>query len=517
MLGGSSGINFMAYGRPSPQDVDNWEKIADVTGWSWDDLLPYYLKSEQLEWEHPNIQNRDSSICPVKQEWHGLRGPIHTSISPWQAPIEAALLQAFDSESGLSRPLEPWSGPHVGFYRSLFTIDRTGMPTRSYAANGYLSPALNRPNLKVLTNAMSSRILIDGERRATGVEFSFEGKLYTVSTEREVILCAGSIESPKLLEMSGIGDPTILRRAGISCLVPLPMVGENLQEKPVSAIVYELAPGGISTDSFRIDPALFREHQQLFQEKHDGALSGPISLMGFVPYASQTSYDELAQTLQQILLSKGKGLSLTQTALRQRIIAHLLDLHSATMQFVGLPSTFGISRAFEDCSKIAPGPGPGRNACYSIMFSSMYPVSQGSVHVQSTAPHAPPCIDLGLLSHSADVDVLATAAAFADRVFQSRHVQSAVVERVQPPPHINLQDRVQAKAYIQDNVMSYHHAVGSCSLGSVVDGRLRVNNVQGLRVVDASIIPSQVSHAVLATVYAVAEKGADLIKADYRS
>ncbi|OCL02957.1 GMC oxidoreductase [Glonium stellatum] len=518
MLGGSSGINFMAYGRPSIEDIDDWATALGNKGWSWSELAPYYRKSEKLEFEERNIKNRDPNICPLLQEYHGTEGAIHTSLAPWQASVESSLLPCFDETSKISRPVEPWSGKHLGFYRSLFTVDRTSRPSRSYAANGYLAPIMGRPNLKILTKAVASKVLLDEEKAcAKGVEFYCEEAFHRVFSKREVILCGGSIESPKLLELSGIGDPNVLNAAGVSCLVPLAEVGSNLQEKPVSAVVYELASGGTSVDSLFQDTALFQEHQKLYMEKHDGALAGAISLMGFIPYCSQVSVEELDETISKILSPGSEDPiqnSPYQKKQRQRIIAHLLNPQSADIQCVGIPTNFAIDSAYSNCSKLSPGPPPGRNACYSIMFSSMYPVSRGNVHIQSSDPLEPPRIDLGFLSHPADIDIMAAGVAFADRVFKSGHMQDKVAGRVEPAPDVDLQNRCEARKYVQEKVLSYHHGLGSCAMGQVVDDRLRVLGVKRLRVVDASVLPAQLSHAIVATVYAVAEKAADIIKED---
>ncbi|PYH90613.1 alcohol oxidase [Aspergillus ellipticus CBS 707.79] len=486
VLGGSSAINFMAYGRPSATDLDNWDTALGNPGWSWADLAPYYRKSERLEADPDHLEAPATDVCPIQTQFHGINGAIHTSLSPWQAPVETSLLAALDQTSQIPRAQEPWSGEHLGPHRSLFTVDRTGLPQRSYSANGYLLPALKRPNLKVLTNALASRVLFDDDQRAIGVEFVSGEATHQAFVAREVILSAGTYESPKLLELSGIGDPDLLRKVGIACRVAQPEVGQNLQEKPVSAVVYQLADGCMSVDSLFRDPALLQEHLRLLQEEHSGAMSGAISLMGFMKQ-------------------------------RHRTVAHLLDRHAAAIQVVGIPTNFGIGHAYLDCSKLSPGAPPGGNACYSLMVSSMYPVSRGSSHVQSSDPLVPPQIDLGFLAHPADADVLAAGVTFADRVFQSEPMRGQVKTRVEPSPDIDLEDRDQARGYVRDRVMSYHHAAGTCALGTVVDERLYVRGVKGLRVVDASVFPTQVSHAILSTVYAVAEKAADLIREDYSS
>ncbi len=522
MLGGSSGINFMAYGRPCAEDIDDWSKALGIPGWSWSDLLPYFIRSEKLEFDQPNIKNRDLNNCPVNQDLHGTDGAVHTSMSPWQVPFEESLLPAFDEVSGLSRPEDPYGGSHLGFYRSLFTIDRIGKPIRSYAGSGYMAPIIGRPNLRVLTNTLACKVLLescnDGSLVARGVELQHEGIFYSAFAKREVILSAGSVRSPQLLELSGIGDLKVLEEAQIPFVIHNSDVGNNLQEHTMSAVVYELAPGVISLDSIFQDPAIAKEHQRLYTESYSGAMSGSMSVTGYIPYSSQVSKIELEETITCVSSSAlVNDQSPPQNALFQRrqqelIVTRTRDPRSANIQAIGTPANFDIARGHSNWDKLMSGAPIGYNACYSIVVSNMYPVSRGSVHVQSSSPLDAPLIDPGYLSNQADVNVMAAGVEFADRVFQSAPVKDKVARRVDPPPGINLGNKDVARAFVREHVVTYHHALGTCAMGQVVDECLRVKGVHGLRVVDASVLPMQISTAIQATVYAVAEKAADMIK-----
>lgn len=533
MLGGSSGINFMAYGRPCAADVDDWSEKLGIPGWSWDDLLPYFKRSQRLEADLPNIREREVDMFPLEAASQGTAGAIHTSASPWHVPFEEEIMPALDEISGYARPRDPYSGSHVGFYRSLWAIDRSDKPVRSYAASGYLAPIMGRPNLRIFTSTVARKVLTeakddDGSLAATGVEVQRDGAVHVVRAKREVILSAGSFQSPQLLEQSGIGDPDILRRLDIPCVLENPDVGNNLQEKLLSAVVYELAPGIMSLDSVLRDPEVRAEHQRLYAESHSGALSGCISLTGFLPYSSLVGGDEMDATVDSILsrdVAGGSPRSPAQDGALQRrqreaIAARMRKPGSADVQIVCTPANFDAAGGAGDLARLSPGPPAGRGACYSVVVSQMYPVSRGSAHAGGPAG-APPAIDPGFLAHPADVDVLAAGVQFADRVLSSLAAggpggaAAAVGRRVTPPPGVDLRDREQAREFVRGHVVTYHHALGTCAMGRVVDERLRVRGVAGLRVVDASVMPMQVSAAIMATVYAVAEKGADMIRADH--
>ncbi|KAJ5639274.1 Glucose-methanol-choline oxidoreductase C-terminal [Penicillium longicatenatum] len=518
MLGGSSGINFMSYNRPSAEDIDDWAQKLGLSGWTWSELLPYFERSEHLEPIKP------SESCPIDPNIHGTEGPIHTSIGPWQAPIEEPLLAAFDETSRLPRPAEPYNGAHLGFYRSTFTLNRSKAPVRSYATSGYLAPIMGRPNLKVLENAQVCRIVFsdgsDGEPVAEGVELQHEGTCYVVKAKKEVILSAGSIQSPQLLELSGMGDPDVLKNAGISCIVANTDVGNNLQEHTMSAVSYELADGLISVDSLFKDPALLEEHKNLYTKDHSGALSGSISLIGFTPYSLLSNEAQFDATITRIMgapnVTGGQFEQNTDYQCQQQevIAARMKNPSSADIQYIGTPAFFNTA-GYKNCATIMSGPPVSYGACYSIIVSNMYPLSRGSVHVRTSNPIDAPGIDPGFLSHPVDTDVLAAAIIFADRVFQSPSLKDKVRRRVTPPADLNLSNVDDVRQFVRDHILPYHHALGTCAMGQVVDERLRVKGVRRLRVVDASVMPMQVSAAIMATVYAIAEKASDIVKEDF--
>ncbi|EED14005.1 aryl-alcohol dehydrogenase, putative [Talaromyces stipitatus ATCC 10500] len=511
LVGGSSGVNFLAYCRPSAEDIDYWGKLGNK-GWSWTELAPYYHKSETQDENSGKQAAGKADFYSQDSVFHGHSGPIKTSFPPWRVPVEDSIMEAFDEVSGVARPKDPWSGNHVGFYGTLSTIDRKdNKAVRSYAATGYLQPNIERKNLKVLTDATVTKVLLDQDTStAKGVEFLYEKATYQVLTTTEVILSASSIQSPRLLELSGIGDPKVLQAAGVDCVIQLPGVGSNLQEHPMTSVTYELAPDQISLDSLFKDPSLLQEHQQLLGEKGSGAFAGTMSLTGFLPYPTIVSPQEVEETAAKIT----KSTAPIPEVEAENIISHLRSPKSAAVQFTGVPANFDLVVGHGNQGKLMPGAPPGRNACYTALVSLAYPLSRGSTHILSSDPFLDPEIDLGLLAHPADAHVLAAGLGFVDRVFQSPRIKKKIAGRIDPGPEVDLQDREQGISFARDRTMTFNHLLGTCAMGIVVDERLRVKGVNGLRVVDASVIPAQVGGNILATVYAIAEKAADMIKAD---
>lgn len=194
---------------------------------------------------------------------------------------------------------DAWSGDHMGFYSSLAAVNRTTDPgRRSYAATGYLRPNLQRQNLKVLTEGMATKVILEGGT-ATGVEFTHGGQTRTIKASKEVILSGGVINSPQLLELSGIGDPEILKAAGVECKIENRSVGANYQDHVLGGMLYDLAEGVQSMDAMHGDEYA-KVQQDIYEKNHNGPLGSPGMLMGFVSYASLVDSATLQKTLDEV-------------------------------------------------------------------------------------------------------------------------------------------------------------------------------------------------------------------------
>lgn len=246
VLGGSSAINYLMYVRGSKADYDGWESLGNK-GWGWDDLVPYFKKHQCLDSAKHAPANKQFMPNGAREKYHGNDGPIHTSFNDHYEPFEYDFCEAaYEVAGNKERTLvDAWSGDHMGFYSSLAAVDRSSdVGKRSYAATGYLRPNLGRQNLKVLTEAMASRILLEGDT-ARGVEFIYNGMKLQVKASKEVILSGGAINSPQLLELSGIGDPEVLKAAGVECLIVNERVGEDDEStntQKMKLTVFEKAP-----------------------------------------------------------------------------------------------------------------------------------------------------------------------------------------------------------------------------------------------------------------------------------
>ncbi|KAI7481166.1 GMC oxidoreductase [Hortaea werneckii] len=513
VLGGSSAINYMMYVRGSSQDYDDWAAIVSDPGWSSSAMNQYMRKHQTLEPIDPAIVDR--STMPFVGDHHGTSGPVRTSFNDTIVPLENDIIKACDEVTGLSaKPTDPWSGDHIGFFNTLGAVTRTGpnKGRRSYAARGYFEANASRSNLHVLCEATVTSVQLDGDR-VTGVNFRHAGVDHLVEVTREVVVSCGAIQSPQILELSGIGDPDVLAAAGIECKVVNKAIGAMLQDHCLTGVEWQLQPG-IATSDVMHDPEVMAALQKQYMETGGGPLSSIVSMQGFFPYklfASEAEQKEIIQSLETTLPT----LTPFQRKQYERIIEHLQSDHSANLQFVALPATVDLENGPQDQSKLITAPASPEAHGLTAALCLQYPASRGSVHIKSADVDDHPAIQPAFLTHPADAAVLGAGLRMVDSMIKSNHVNDKVLRRTHPDPSTDLSDLDQAKDWIHKVIVSEYHPCGSCAMGDAVDTKLKVNGVKGLRVVDASIFPNHVSGNIVSSVYMVAEKGADLIKADW--
>jgi len=394
----------------------------------------------------------------------------------------------------------------------LFTID-PDLATRTYSANAYYTPNAHRKNLILLTEAQVTRILLEraqnGNQTATGVEFVKDNQKYTVKAKREVILCAGSFQSPQVLELSGVGLNKVLSKYGIKQLIDLP-VGENFQEHAWVPFVHEVDKR-IETYDNCLDPDYLAGQVKAYQESKRGMLSGSFSGYAYVPLDRMMEPSALSKFTSDV----ESDLTLQGTETRKRQLNFLKswfkDTKHAQLEILQFPTFYSLGPLTrkEDLS----------SRYQTLLLINLHPLSRGSIHIGSADPLAKPIIDAGYLRNPLDVDILVSSVRFARKLMQTAPYSDAKPTFYDPPGEI-IDDDDKIRDWVRSRVEPIYHPVGTCSMlpredGGVVNPELIVYGTNNVRVIDASILPLELSSHIQCTVYALAEKAADIIKQKY--
>lgn len=423
VLGGTSSINAMIYIRGNRRDFDQWQELGNP-GWSYEDVLPYFKKSEN--------QQRGAS------QFHGVDGalsvtdPIAPAVTS-QKFVEAAVAMGYSNNPDFNGEQQEGAG--------LYQLTIKDGKRHSTAA-AFLLPILNRPNLTAQTEALVTRLLFEGTR-TVGVEYMHEGTMHQVFVNQEVILSAGAFDSPKLLMLSGIASAEHLQTLGIPVLVDLPGVGQNLQ------------------DHLRVSVA-----HQATQDLQPAASSN-IAEAGLFLH-TESNLDAVP------------------------------DLQFFSRPVLWVPPAYARS---------------GSEFASTVCLT--HPQSRGSVSLRSVSPNDSPVIRLNYLQSESDVQKLVAGIKIIRQLFNSNAFDEFRGEEVAPGADVTSDEALQA--YVREVCDSIYHPVGTCKMGTdpmaVVDPELRVHGVQGLRVVDASIMPNITTGNTNAPTIMIGEKAADLIKA----
>jgi len=450
VIGGSSSINGLIYIRGQPEDYDHWAQLGN-RGWSWDDCLPYFRKAERWEGDGSAVRGKD--------------GPLFTSKMDRPA-ICATVLEA-GRQIGLEyredvNDLPPGAGDSIGWCQQT-----RGGRRRASAARTYLHPALKRPNLQLVTNALVHRVVFDG-KRATGVEFSHGGPGGTVERAeagREVILSAGAVGSPHILQLSGVGDPEHLAGIGVPVVHESRGVGKNMQDHYAARVSYPIVGAQTANERSRGLP--------------------------------------LAGEFMRWLIT-GKGILTYSPSIVAASVKVLEESATPDMQCTFAPGSFKGGQIGE----LEETPGLSAGAW------QMRPLSRGYVEAKSNRPGDMPAINPRYLSEESDRRAIIGGLRFARRMFDAPALKQFVRDESLPGAHIQTDDEL--LDYARRNGSTCYHASCTCMMGqhamAVVDDALKVHGLEALRVIDASVMPAVTSTNTNAPTIMIAEKGASMIK-----
>lgn len=451
-LGGSSSINGLIYIRGQAADYDRWSDAGN-TGWSWKEVLPYFIKSEH---------NSDPRL--VANGTHGQGGPLWGTTIPAAHPLMDAII-AGGEELGVPKTIDFNSGNQegVGYYQ-LFT--KNGW--RCSTAVAYLRPAQKRKNLRTEVNARATRILFEGSR-AVGVQYMQHGALVTLRANKEVLLTAGAVQSPQLLMLSGVGPAGHLKEQGVNVLHDLPGVGENMQDHLQLRLMYKVKKPITTNDDLKSNWRKFMMGWQWVTQR-----AGPLAI------------------------------GINHGGMFTRVLPESttpdIQFHFAALsaEMAGAPTHPWSGCTFSVCQ--------------------LRPESRGRLQLKSTDPMAAPAMYSNYLSHETDVQCAIASVRFARKLAHTKALSDLIGDEYRPGDSAQSDDEI--VQFARQYGATIFHPSGTCKMApasdpmGVVDNRLRVRGVAGLRVIDCSVMPTLVSGNTNAPVVMMAEKAADMIKAD---
>lgn len=437
---------------------------------------------------------------------------------------------------GLTSNGDPKGGLAIGAYSTLFSINPPSQ-NRSWSATAYYTPNAQRKNLKVLTNARVTKVNFapskdpKGDLTASSLTFTDgDGKSHTTAKVRsEIILSAGSLQSPQLLELSGIGDPAILNPLGIKPLLRNAAVGANLQDHLLVSLSFEVADGEETNEAFR-DPKAFEEAVQQATVNHTGLLasgapSGYFSLKQILDILGPRDIPRDVLDLKNSLPTSSSSSTVPSSSklslMDKLTIAKTLSPKEASFQIVYISGGTSPANVSKPTVYLSSDPATAPGKYFSLFVVLEHPFSSGSVHISSADPTQLPAVDPNYLADAKDLALISAAVLAAQKIVTQPPLSSLLKNggtTYQPgfPSRItptNVAD------FVKSTFGSEYHPMGTCAMlpraaGGVVDARFRVYGTKNLRVVDASVFPSMVRGNLQTLVYAVAEKAADLIRED---
>jgi choline dehydrogenase-like flavoprotein len=460
LMGGSSSINGALFTRGTREDFDTWAERGNLE-WSWSKVLPYFRRLEDDRDFDGEYHGRGGPM-PVMRQQQAMMSPITDAF------VEACRAMGFPDEPDKNAPGPPGVGP-----LPLNVIDGIRVST----AIAYLIPALHRPNLTVLGNAFVHRVLFSGQR-AIGVQVEIEGELVTVRGH-EIVLCAGAIKSPHIMLLSGVGPADELRTLGIPVVHDLPMVGKNLTDHPDMYIHYE------PVDGIPSHPDMFMAQAALHYTAEGSSVVGGMEILPIVTnFRSQMTGGTTARTTIRSALDIVKRPLQTARSLRGVSVKKALDevRHQGQLRFLA---------------------------------NSQHEDSRGEVRVRSTDPHAAPALHYNYFAVATDRLRARANVRLAIEILESQSMRPFVARRTSPDTDLDLTSDTDLDQWLLAKMGTAFHTSSTCKMGpatddtAVVDQTCRVHGLEGIRVVDTSIMPEIVRRGPNATAIMIGERAAD--------
>ncbi|TDL20220.1 alcohol oxidase [Rickenella mellea] len=505
-LGGSTAINFMAWGRPAKAEIDAMAALGNP-GWTGDNLFKYMKKAETFT--HPPPAYAAANNLTFISSAHGASGPVHNSFSSFISDGQKPWLTAL-GDLGVPKIQEALGGEDVGAWMAPAAID-AATQTRSYGASAYYVPIAGRKNLVVLTGAEATRIVTskaNGVVTATGVEYLANGTATSVNLKAgaEVIVSTGAIKTPQLLELSGIGDPAILKPLGIDVQVELPGVGSGIIDQYFFGVSFELNNDSIVTlDNLR-NASFASAALAEYEANKTGIFTIGVTAFSLVPLATIVGESKAKAMIdaQANKIANGPYTAAQKERLDAVINGLRMPQKIGHVEMVAFPGFFTSASAPKEGKK------------YITFTGNLhFPFSMGSIHITSKNATAQPSIDPNYFNEDFDLHVLVGTLKFLRKLSQTGGFRDLFA--AEADPGVGVQTDAQIIDYIKNHGGPEYHTVGSAAMlprskGGVVSPELKVYGTSNIRVVDMSILPLQISAHPMSTLYGFAEKAADIIR-----
>ncbi|PCH34771.1 GMC oxidoreductase [Wolfiporia cocos MD-104 SS10] len=505
-LGGTSAMNCLGWTRPQREDFDAIEKLGNPE-WNFDNFFEHSKKTEKFlpteetkPWRGYEDLYNTSSL--------GSEGPVALSFARICSGVEYPFQKSLE-KFGVQISGDTLSGNTLGTSKVISSIDPVS-GKRAYSASHCLFPVLGRPNLAVLSEAYVTKVLTskDGDELvATGVEFEHGGEIFQVSAAKEVILSAGAIKSPNILEHSGIGDRNVLEPLGIPVQLDLPAVGNNVQEHVTYiGLVFRMKNGyDIATGDLMRDPA-FRDNLKKAYPDVDGQHS--LVWSGTTMMSLHTVTDKADAFIEKQRRKIERESNTYPPGLMEQYEMQLKLYEDRKVPNVEI-MLFPFSLAPDTSGK----------PHIMLLPAVNHPFSRGAVHISSADPKANPAIDPHYFEEDIDMQIMVETMKFARKVADTEPFKSFVVTEVSPGPDVA--DDMAIREHIKKDFMTVWHTTGTLSMlprdkGGVVDPKLKVYETKNIRVADLSVIPLQVSAHTQAIAYGIAEMAADIIQREHK-